>query len=83
MVVLMPERLAKISTVERNVPIQWVAGKRRLAAPSLLHVCGASLPVGGPVNVSRPLRFPEVADPRKIDRNCLGQQDRSLVFRLE
>jgi len=27
------------------------AGQRRLAAPSLLRVYGASLPVGGPVNV--------------------------------
>ena len=26
-------------------------GQRRLAAPSLLRICGASLPVGGPVNV--------------------------------
>ena len=48
------------------MPIGMAVGQRRLAAPSLLRVYGASLPVGGPVNVwlsnvrklSLPIRYP-------------------------
>jgi len=53
------------------------AGKRRLAAPSLLHICGANLPVGGPVDV------PVSKKPEVLLKNAQPGNTTSSTFLLQ